>query len=352
MTVVTLWCVLAGAMCIPEPPEPPPPGEEFPPPAQPSLRPADGAEVIATWDFGGCKTDWVAAASFGTAWACGPIVRGPAGDRTGEGDGWGVGMAARPAGRTETTLTSPVIALEGTNAQTFTLSVWHWLDGDALPGRTETGGGLLEVSESNVGGWVAVTPIGGYDGPVVAPGTAVDGKEGFTEAKVERVWRRSFFDLSPWASRTIRVRFHAGLGTLTPGDGWFLDDVQIFRGGVVEDVIDTDLSTCGAGEVIRFPFRTCDEGFGVRGVNSSWACGPATPLAAYPDAPVGDGPQFDVDASGMLFATAPSGLYYPFEASDLISPPMDLSGCQGRTTNLSFWHWYHFAPGAGGWVEV
>ncbi len=162
----------------------------------------------------------------------------------------------------------------------------------------------------------------------------------------------AFFDLSPWAGLPVQVRFHAGLGTITPGDGWFLDDVRIFRGGVVEDVVDTDLSTCGAGAVIRFPFRTCDEEFGTQGINSSWTCGPATALAAYPDAPVGDGPQFDVDSTGLLFATAPSGLYYPFEASELVSPPMDLSGCQGRSTSLSFWHSYHFAPDAGGWVEV
>ena len=77
MMAVVSWCLLAGAVCIPEPPQPPPPGEEFPPPAQPSLRPADDAEVIASWDFSGCKTDWTAETRFGTAWECGPIVRGP-----------------------------------------------------------------------------------------------------------------------------------------------------------------------------------------------------------------------------------------------------------------------------------
>ena len=210
----------------------------------------------------------------------------------------------------------------------------------------------MEVSDPRSNRWVAVEPIGGYDGPVVAPGTAINGQSGFTDRRIERVWRRSFFDLSRWAGLPIRVRFHAGLGTNTPGDGWFLDDVRIYRGGVVEDAIDTDLSTCGAGAVIRFPFRTCDEGFGTRGSGSSWACGPATPLADHPKAPVGDGPQFDVDGSGLLFATAPSGLHNPAEVSELVSPPMDLSGCQGRTTSLSFWHWYHFAPGGGGWVEV
>ncbi|MBI5489359.1 MAG: hypothetical protein HY905_18650 [Deltaproteobacteria bacterium] len=351
MMAVVSWCLVAGAACIPEPPSPPP-TPEFPEPAQPSLRPADDAEVIASWDFGGCKTDWTVDTAVGTPWTCGPILRGPAGDRTGEGDGWGVGMSAAPAGLTETTLTSASITLDGTNANAFTLSVWHWLDAEALAGRSETGGGLVEVFESNLEGWVAVAPYGGYDGPVVAPGTSIAGEEGFTDARVERVWRRSFFDLSPWAGRTIRVRFRAGLGTLTPGDGWFLDDVQILRGGIVEDVVDTDLSTCGAGAVIRFPFRTCDEGFATQGISSSWACGPATALAAYPEAPVGDGPQFDVDDSGLLFATAPSGLYYPLEASELVSAPMDLSGCQGRTTSLSFWHWYHFGPNAGGWVEV
>ncbi|MBN1769807.1 MAG: hypothetical protein JXB32_00990, partial [Deltaproteobacteria bacterium] len=129
--VVACSCLWAGVGCIPPEPEPPPPGEEFPPPVQPSLRPADNAEVIASWDFRGCKDGWTPASIAGTTWVCGPIVRGPGGDRTGEGDGWGVGMTEPPAGRTESTLTSPEIHLGGSNDAVFTLSVWHWLDGEA-----------------------------------------------------------------------------------------------------------------------------------------------------------------------------------------------------------------------------
>lgn len=48
----------------------------------------------------------------------------------------------------------------------------------------------------------------------------------------------------------MRVRRGVAGGNGTTG-GVF-DDVQVLRGGsVVEDVIDTDLSTCGAGPVIR-----------------------------------------------------------------------------------------------------
>ena len=102
-TGVALWCLVTLTTCRPEPPQPPPPGEEFPPPAQPSLRPADDAEVIASWDSSGCKTDWTVGTTIGTAWACGSTVRRPAGDRTGQGDVWGWGTAEWSAGLTETT---------------------------------------------------------------------------------------------------------------------------------------------------------------------------------------------------------------------------------------------------------
>lgn len=325
---------------------------QFPESAQPSLMPDPSAETIARWDFAQCGQGWAAEAEAGTAWACGKIRRGPASDRTGDAQGWGVGMDGPPAGRTETTLTSPPVLLDGATGEPFTLSAWQWLDADDLPGLRDSGGGAVEVLDSDRGAWVAVLPAGGYDGVVVAPGTRLHGRQGFTDRKVERVWRRSLFDLSPWAGSPIRVRFRAALGTETPGDGWFIDEVEVLRGGIVADVVDTDLKVCGAGAVVRFPFRTCDQGFGTTGTLSSWACGPATSPAEYPETPLGDGPQFDVDDTGLLFATAPSGLHNSLEVSDLVSPAMDLSGCQGRTTTLSFWHWYHFAPGSGGLIEV
>ncbi|MFH2072495.1 MAG: hypothetical protein ABIJ75_06560, partial [Actinomycetota bacterium] len=75
-------------------------------------------------------------------------------------------------------------------------------------------------------------------------------------------------------------------------------------------------------------------------------------MVRHGDTPVGDEPQFDTDGSGLLFATGPSGTHAPLEASELVSPAMNLSGCEGRTTSLSFWHWVQFGRFGGGWVEV
>jgi hypothetical protein len=87
---------------------------------------------------------------------------------------------------------------------------------------------------------------------------------------------------------------------------------------------------------------------------AAWECGVPTRNSdpARLDGPLTDGPAFDRDGSRMLWGTALSGDLAARVESELVSPPIDASGCAGGRLKLGFWHWYHFGPGAGGFVQV
>ncbi len=110
-------------------------------------------------------------------------------------------------------------------ATSLTLSFTHWLD-------LESGfdGGNVQVKQGS--SWTTVEPVGGY------PATYLDGlggEPGFSGRSDG--WETVIFDLTPYISDQLQVRFHFGSDGGVNALGWYIDDVA-FDTGIMPTAVD------------------------------------------------------------------------------------------------------------------
>ena len=112
-----------------------------------------------------------------------------------------------------------------------TLTCWYWVDAEssqAHPGYAYDGG-LVETSVDG-GEWTQLTPVGGYPyrvrpgsipGPFPAETPIFSGRHD---------WTRVHFEI-PGPGTAVRFRFRFGSDGAVPGEGWYIDDVEVVLAG-------------------------------------------------------------------------------------------------------------------------
>ncbi|MCK9463165.1 MAG: hypothetical protein M0R80_26375 [Proteobacteria bacterium] len=341
----TALVVSMGVDCCQEP-------VVFPEPVQGSFAPDEGSELIQAWDFATCEAGWTSSATNGNpVWSCGEPTIGPRAGVEGSGTVLATKINVEIPANMDESIISPTVDLSAEAGGSVFLSVWHWYNFPGAVDGWSSGGGRVEVFSNDQ--WVPIEPAGGYDGTISAWGKSLNGKQGFTAAGLPRVWRQSYFDVTPYIGPQFKVRFHAVNIVDLNKEGWYIDNVELWRGSVSAHVPSADLGACEPGRSLTFAFNSCDEGFGVLG-DKVWQCGVPTRdrgMSQY-DGPLTDGPAFDRDDSGLTWGTELSGHLPKGAESALVTPAVNAGGCANGSLKLGFWNWYHFGTGGGGFVQA
>jgi bacillopeptidase F (M6 metalloprotease family) len=175
---------------------------------------SEGFEMGAPgWTLSGERNEW----EFGTPAA------GPPGPFQGTGvagtDLDGDYDKDTHAQRRQFELISPPFSLEGFSGATLTFRHFH----DFALSRLSDGG-VVEILDE--GEWVAIAPLGGYQGEILADraGTTMPAYTGTSNE-----WVLARFMLDGFADRKLRLRFRAILDNGLPltGTGWYLDQILV-----------------------------------------------------------------------------------------------------------------------------
>lgn len=123
------------------------------------------------------------------------------------------------------TLVSPPIAL-GSNP---VLSFYHWYYTEHF-----FDGGNVKISLDEGDSWDIIIPDDGYDGILSTEWeNPIGGEEAFFGQSDG--WLYEAFDLSDYGGNTILLRFDFGTdSTVVTGDGWYIDDITVLNGGILE----------------------------------------------------------------------------------------------------------------------
>jgi hypothetical protein len=123
----------------------------------------------------------------------------------------------------DTALESPPMEIK--NASESYIDFWHWYEFDYLMGNYADGG-IVEIDDGS--GWQQIFPMGGYDG-VIAMGNLnpLEGLQAFVGAS--STWQYVSFNISAYAGKVVRIRFHIGWdwGTIGIKEGWYIDDIEM-----------------------------------------------------------------------------------------------------------------------------
>jgi hypothetical protein len=132
--------------------------------------------------------------------------------------------------------TPDVVLLPAEIAGAPRLSFRHWHAGEE-DGREDGkwrmyDAGFLEISADGGETWERLDPDGGYGATIIGHGhspypdkTPCFANTTNADGRVE--WADCTADLSPWAGRTVRIRFRYGTDLYTTTYGWFVDAVRI-----------------------------------------------------------------------------------------------------------------------------
>ncbi|HPG40717.1 MAG TPA: C25 family cysteine peptidase [bacterium] len=120
-------------------------------------------------------------------------------------------------------LDSPEISLAGFVAPF--LQFYHYYCMDYL--NTCYDGGNVQLSDDGGVLWLVIHPLEGYTcDSLSAENLALAGQPGFSGCI--SVWQKVQFDLTPWADKKIRLRFHFGSTGQAEDAGWYIDDFFVF----------------------------------------------------------------------------------------------------------------------------
>jgi len=134
---------------------------------------------------------------------------------------WGTVLGGDYSNNANWTLTSPDIDLTG--CSDATLRFWHWYNMESY-----WDGGNVKVSTDGGSSWTLITPVGGY--PEDAASSSNSGIPGQACYSGTSGWTQEQFDLSAYAGRHIRLRWHFGTDGSVTRDGWYIDDVEVTGG--------------------------------------------------------------------------------------------------------------------------
>ncbi len=94
-------------------------------------------------------------------------------------------------------------------------------------------GAIVEISTNAGNSFQQITPLGGY--PYAITGWSNSPWSDDTPCFAgSGEWQQSTFDLSPFATRLVTIRFHFGTDSNTRREGWFIDDLLITPSPAVE----------------------------------------------------------------------------------------------------------------------
>ena len=122
-------------------------------------------------------------------------------------------------------LVSEPFPLAGNSELTF----WHWMDAEDSAWYPPYGydGGLIEISVDG-GDWTHISPVGGYPNLVrnrpQGPGP-FPSELPFYSGTFD--WQEACFSIEG-VTGTVQLRFRFGSDYAAFGDGWYIDDVQVF----------------------------------------------------------------------------------------------------------------------------
>ena len=129
---------------------------------------------------------------------------------------------------TNATMTNPVVLPAAATAVFLRFDHAYDFDEDATGSYD---GGVVEVSvdggafqDINAGG-LRLTDVG-YDGPISPSSNALAGRQAFVGRS--NGYRASRANLTSFKGHSVRVRFRIGTDNVVGGDGWFIDDVNLY----------------------------------------------------------------------------------------------------------------------------
>ncbi|HLF05601.1 MAG TPA: Ig-like domain-containing protein, partial [Thermoplasmata archaeon] len=140
-----------------------------------------------------------------------------------------VGYASGSTANRAEELRSPAFNLA--NAQSATLTFWHWHDIEINTGTNYCDGARVDVSTNGGASWTAIAPNGGYPGNVGDGGfacgvTYLEGAQAF--GGLSGGWVQKTFNLNSYlGSANTHVRFVFAQDPLTGIGGWYIDDVVV-----------------------------------------------------------------------------------------------------------------------------
>jgi hypothetical protein len=133
-------------------------------------------------------------------------------------------------------LRSPIIHL--TNYENIEMSFWHYYDFENDVDFFD--GGRVEVSTDNGMSWQPISPLLGYDGPIVSEANPLYGKYCF--AGNSTTWVEERFDLSQFDGvQDFRIRFHFATNGQISGYGWYIDDITITSTEVLDGEVELEI---------------------------------------------------------------------------------------------------------------
>ncbi len=156
-------------------------------------------------------------------WQWGAPAIGPASAFSGN-NVWGTVLDANYSDFALSWLETPPLDLSG--YQHAALTFWHWYHNEFSSGALWDGGNV-KISVDG-GPFEILYPKGGYDGFIDPYNTFLGLQPAFGGAAHNgNYWHQEFFDLTPFANRTVVIRFEFGSDSNTNEPGWYIDDVQI-----------------------------------------------------------------------------------------------------------------------------
>ncbi len=174
--------------------------------------------------------DFEAAAAFASSgtgdWEWGVPRSGPRGAHSGV-QVWGTNLAGNYRNYSDSRLDTPPIQVP-VGASAVQLRFWHWYEFEYSGSLWD--GGNIKLSVDG-GPFALVYPVGGYDNPVHSYNAVLEGEPAFGGPSGSGdFWHEEAVDLSPYAGRTVQIRFHFGSDSDINMAGWYIDDVRVAFG--------------------------------------------------------------------------------------------------------------------------
>ncbi len=125
-------------------------------------------------------------------------------------------------------LMTPPIDLAGFFQAALTFDHYYDFDDCGTP-TFDPDGGIVEVSTDGGANWQQIFPVGGY--PYILDdicGNPLAFYQAYSHSS-SGAFVQALFDLSPFAGKTLHIRFHAGwdCGNCGFNEGWYIDDVSV-----------------------------------------------------------------------------------------------------------------------------